>query len=66
MTQKNEKMNERFFALPLEKQMSSLGLNENVSNQSRFKNMLMEEIVKQIWNGRYNSEKRCILKNVVN
>ena len=62
MTQRNEKMNERFFALPLEKQMSSLGLNENVSNQSRFKNMTMEEIVKQVWNGRYNSEKRRILK----
>ena len=64
MTPKNEKMSEKFFNLSQDAQMKSLGLTENASNTSRFKNMNMNNIIKQIWNGLFNSEKRRILKEI--
>lgn len=64
MTPKNEKMNEKFFNLSQDVQMKSLGLTENAPHTSRFKNMSMEDIIKQVWNGKYNSVKRRILKEI--
>lgn len=64
MTPKNEKMNEKFFNLSQDAQMKSLGLTENTSHTSRFKNMNMNDIIKQVWNGLFNSEKRHILKEI--
>ena len=64
MTPKNEKMNEKFFSLSQDVQMKGLGLNENTPNMSRFKNMNMTDIIKQVWDGRFNSVKRRILKEI--
>lgn len=64
MTPKNEKMTERFFNLSQDVQMKSLGLTENAPHTSRFKNMNMTDIIKQVWNGLFNSEKRQVLKKI--
>jgi hypothetical protein len=64
MTPKNEKMNERFFNLSQDVQMKSLGLTENAPTTSRFKDMNMTDIIKQVWDGKFNSEKRRILKEI--
>lgn len=64
MTPKNEKMNEKFFNLSQDVQMKSLGLTENTPHTSRFKNMNISDIIKQIWDGKFNSEKRHILKEI--
>lgn len=64
MTPKNKKMNEKFFSLSQDVQMKSLGLTENASHTSRFKNMNITDIIKQVWDGLFNSEKRRILKEI--
>jgi hypothetical protein len=64
MTPKNEKMNATFFGLSEDVQMKGLGLTTDVIHTSRFKNMPMSEIIKQVWNGLFNSEKRQVLKKV--
>ena len=64
MTPKNEKMNERFFSLSQDLQMKGLGLTEDAPTTSRFKNMSMEDIIKQVWDGKFNSEKRQVLKKI--
>lgn len=64
MTPKNEKMNEKFFNLSQDVQMKSLGLTENASHISRFKNMNITDIIKQVWDGLFNSEKRQVLKKI--
>ena len=64
MTPKNEKMNERFFNLSQDVQMKSLGLTENAPHTSRFKNMNMTDNMIQVWDCKFNSEKRRILKEI--
>lgn len=64
MTPKNEKMNEKFFNLSQDVQMKSLGLTENALTTSRFKDMNMTDIIKQVWDAQFNSEKRRILKEI--
>ena len=64
MTPKNEKMNEKFFNLSQDVQMKSLGLTENAPTTSRFKDMNITDIIKQVWYGKFNSEKRHILKGI--
>jgi hypothetical protein len=64
MTPRNEKLNEKFFSLSQEAQMKGLGLTEDASHTSRFKNMSMTDIINQVWGGKFNSEKRHILKGI--
>jgi hypothetical protein len=64
LTPKNELMNTIFFSLSEEIQMQCLGLTTDITKTSRFKNMLMSDVIKQIWNGKFNSEKRRILKEI--
>lgn len=64
ITPKNEKMNEKFFNLSQDVQMKGLGLTENAPHTSRFKNMNMTDIIKQVWNGLFHSEKRNVLKQI--
>ena len=44
--------------------MKGLGLTEDASHTSRFKNMSMTDIINQVWGGKFNSEKRHILKGI--
>ena len=64
MTPKNEKMNTTFFSLSEDVQMKGLGLTTDATKTSRFKNMTMSDIIKQVWNGLFNSEKRQVLKKI--
>ena len=64
MTPKNEKMNATFFSLSEDVQMKGLGLTSGATKTSRFKNMTMSDIIKQVWNGLFNSEKRQVLKKI--
>lgn len=64
MTPKNEKMNEKFFSLSQDAQMKGLGITKDVLNISRFKNMSIEDIIYQLWHGKFNSVKRNILKTI--
>lgn len=64
MTPKNEKMNEKFFSLSQDAQIKLLGITKDVLKTSRFKNMSIEDIIYQLWHGKFNSEKRCILKEI--
>ena len=66
MTKKNIKMNELFWNCTKEQQMKGLEITEEIMQSSRFKNMTIENIIQQLWNGRYNSEKRQILKRALN
>lgn len=63
MTPKNEALSTRFYNLSEDVQLNALNL-KNVSDTSRFKNMSTTDIVKQVWTGKSNSEKRHILKTV--
>ena len=64
LTPKNELMNVKFFSLPQDVQLKCLGLTEEVTQTSRFKNMDIKDVIKQVWNGKYNSVKRRILKSM--
>lgn len=64
MTPKNEKMNETFFSLSQDAQMKLLGITKDVLNTSRFKNMSIEDVIYQLWHGKFNSVKRNLLKTI--
>lgn len=61
-TKKNEELNERFAKCSQRSKIIGLGLTEQMIKSSRFKNMTIDEIINQVWFGRYNSQKRDILK----
>ena len=53
-----------FNKLEVEKKLDILGITEETLTNPRFKNIELSVIINDIWNGRTNSEKRSILKNV--
>ena len=53
-----------FNKLEVEKKLDILGITEETLTHPRFKNIELSVVINDIWNGRTNSEKRSILKNV--
>lgn len=61
MNPKNEQLNVIFFNKSLEEQMKCLNIDENITKEPRFKNMGLNDIIKQLWIGKYNSQKRKLI-----
>lgn len=62
---KNQELDIRFAECNERGQKIALGINETLLKQSRFKGMKMEDIIKQLWNGKTNSQKRKILLTAI-
>lgn len=62
--EKNVLMDVKFNELTMDVQMDLLGLTEDVMSQPRFKNLPIEDVIKDVWNSRTNSQKRIILKEI--
>lgn len=64
MGKNNVIMEQKFNELSFEKKMEVLGVTEDTFKLTRFKGIDKNIVVNDIWNGRTNSEKRAIMKNV--
>lgn len=62
---KNQELDIRFAECNERGQKIALGIDETLLKQSRFKGMTTEEIIKQLWNGKTNSQKRKILPTAI-
>jgi hypothetical protein len=63
---KNELLDVKFAECTENAKKIALGIDETLLKQSRFKGMEIDNIIKQLWNGRTNSQKRKILAVALN
>lgn len=61
---KSIEMDAKFESFEQQKQMNLLNITDNTLKETRFKNIPLETVIKDLWNGKTNSQKRNLLKTV--
>lgn len=62
MVNKNVLMNQKFNDLSLEDKMKVLNINDAILSDSRYKYYTKDQVVRDMWNGKTNSQKRKLLR----
>lgn len=61
---KSIEMDAKFESFEQQTQMNLLNITDNTLKETRFKNIPLEIVIKDLWNGKTNSQKRNLLKTV--
>lgn len=59
---KSIEMDAKFESFEQQKQMNLLNITDNTLKETRFKNIPLETVINDLWNGKTNSQKRNLLK----